>query len=111
MSTSSFAFNPFATIQEVSEWYRIPDSSLDRGWHLMPGERGYINGLPHSHGTLIATDYMMCIVCNGSQHAIVGHLKWWTPLPVEGDDFFVPKDKPKATRVDKIGEWLKELFV
>lgn len=108
---SSHSFNPFATIQEVCDWFGLPDSKLDRGWHLVPGELGYINGLPHSHGTIVATDYMMCIVCNGSKHPIIGHMKWWTPIAVEGDDFFVPKGGSKATKVDKVTNWLKELFV
>lgn len=45
-------------------------------WRMTKAEVGQIHGLPLSHGTLRATDGVLCYIERATD-LFVGHLAWW----------------------------------
>lgn len=72
-----FHFNPFDHIDSLCRLLNPPKSKYALGWRLVEAEVGQINGLPESHGLLVATDGMLCIIMVNQTDCYIGHNEWW----------------------------------
>ena len=52
-------------------------------WRMVKPERGQIQGLPTSYGTLVATDGLLCYVQLGGGQLMLAHLAHWQKEPAQ----------------------------
>lgn len=69
--------NPFNNIYDLFETYGICKRRAAT-WRLTIPSEGQIQGLPRSHGTLLATDGVRCLIKTASQASLFeGHLDYF----------------------------------
>lgn len=73
------ANNPFASVGEMCKKLELTNSSKLNPWRLVNTELGQINGLPQSHGRIIAADGIRCVILLETGKTYIGHHAWWIP--------------------------------
>lgn len=115
--------NPFTNKYELFKFFGITKKDADN-WRLVEPVTGEIHGLPNSHGTLLATNGMLCIISadyTNRSATFEGHLDYFIADRGEREiracgsaDKFLVSGKVKAERAAKnqaaVSELLDSLF-
>lgn len=99
---------PFPTITQFFSYFSMTQPKctvLGTSWRLTDRVVGHIQGLPASHGMLLATDGILCYIDQGAERTVqpyLGHVGWFVPDDKEVDMHYVIQNRMKPESVSEI---------